>query len=57
MLVVSSIVTEQSGEGARGEGNIMGSVWDRLSFRKWCDIQINRSVSRLVMCEKTDGVS
>ena len=50
LIVVPLILTENSGEGVRGGlYNIMSSILDRFSLRKWCDIQANMSVSKSVM--------
>lgn len=56
-MVLPLLLTEKSGEEARGGGNIISSVLDKLSLRKWCDIHTDMSVSKLVMREETDGVS
>lgn len=49
LIVVLLIWTERLGAEARGGGKIMSSVLDILSLRKWCDIQADMSVSKLVM--------
>ena len=40
-----------------GEEKIISSVLDRLSLRKWCDIQTDISDSKLVIREENEGVS
>ena len=57
LIVVPSILTERSGEGAYGGGKIISSVLDRLSLRKWCDIQTDISDSKLMIREETEVVS
>lgn len=47
---------EIKGRGTWG-GKIMSLVLERSSLRKWRDIQIDMSVSKLVICEETEGVS
>ena len=57
LMVVPSILTEKSGEEARGGGKIISLVLDRLSLRKWCDIQTDISDSKLVILEENEGAS
>ena len=56
LIVVPSILTERSGEEARGGGKIISSVLDRLSLRKWCDIQTDISDSKIVIREDWENV-